>query len=139
MSQRDLDEIGLATRRAVLGEAHVARAQAATTAFDAPFQDYITRGAWGGVWSRDTISHRERSMITIALLAALGHDEELAMHCRATARTGASADDICEALLHVAVYAGVPAANRAIKIAKAVFAELEDTARAADETNRGKE
>ncbi|MBB98813.1 MAG: 4-carboxymuconolactone decarboxylase [Rhodobacteraceae bacterium] len=139
MSQRDLDETGLATRRAVLGEAHVARAQAATTAFDAPFQDYITRGAWGGVWSRDTISHRERSMITIALLAALGHDEELAMHCRATARTGASADDICEALLHVAVYAGVPAANRAIKIAKAVFAELEDTARAADETNRGEE
>lgn len=139
MTRRDLDETGLATRRAVLGEAHVARAQAATTAFDAPFQDYITRGAWGGVWARDTISHRERSMITIALLAALGHDEELAMHCRATARTGASADDICEALLHVAVYAGVPAANRAIKIAKAVFAELEDTARAADETNRGKE
>ncbi|WP_425089167.1 4-carboxymuconolactone decarboxylase [Stappia sp.] len=139
MSPRDLDETGLATRRAVLGEAHVARAQAATTAFDAPFQDYITRGAWGGVWSRDTISHRERSMITIALLAALGHDEELAMHCRATARTGASADDICEALLHVAVYAGVPAANRAIKIAKAVFAELGDTARAADETNRGEE
>ncbi|MBL6430677.1 MAG: 4-carboxymuconolactone decarboxylase [Alphaproteobacteria bacterium] len=128
MSQRELDETGLATRRAVLGEAHVARAQAATTAFDAPFQDYITRGAWGGVWSRDTISHRERSMITIALLAALGHDEELAMHCRATARTGASAEDVCEALLHVAVYAGVPAANRAIKIAKAVFAELEDTA-----------
>jgi 4-carboxymuconolactone decarboxylase len=137
MSQRDLDETGLATRRAVLGEAHVARAQAATTAFDAPFQDYITRGAWGGVWSRNTISHRERSMITIALLAALGHDEELAMHCRATARTGASADDVCEALLHVAVYAGVPAANRAIKIAKAVFAELDETAGAAETTKRG--
>ena len=124
MSQRDLDETGLATRRAVLGEAHVARAQAATTAFDAPFQDYITRGAWGGVWSRDTISHRERSMITIALLAALGHDEELAMHCRATARTGASADDICEALLHVAVYAGVPAANHALKIIKKTYGEM---------------
>ncbi|SDU43713.1 4-carboxymuconolactone decarboxylase [Stappia sp. ES.058] len=139
MTQRDLDDTGLATRRAVLGEAHVARARAATTAFDAPFQDYITRGAWGGVWSRDTISHRERSMITIALLAALGHDEELAMHCRATARTGASADDICEALLHVAVYAGVPAANRAIKIAKAVFAEMEAAAGAADETTRGEQ
>ncbi|WP_029058189.1 4-carboxymuconolactone decarboxylase [Stappia stellulata] len=139
MTRRDLDEAGLATRRAVLGEAHVARAQAATTAFDAPFQDYITRGAWGGVWSRDTISHRERSMITIALLAALGHDEELAMHCRATARTGASAEDVCEALLHVAVYAGVPAANRAIKIAKAVFAEMEGAARAADTNNRGEE
>jgi 4-carboxymuconolactone decarboxylase len=139
MTRRDLDEAGLATRRAVLGEAHVARAQAATTTFDAPFQDYITRGAWGGVWSRDTISHRERSMITIALLAALGHDEELAMHCRATARTGASAEDICEALLHVAVYAGVPAANRAIKIAKAVFAEMEDAARAADTNSRGEQ
>lgn len=125
MSEDDPREGGLATRRAVLGEAHVARAQAGTTEFDAPFQDYITRGAWGTVWARDTISRRERSMITIALLAALGHDEELAMHCRATARTGASRDDVCEALLHVAVYAGVPAANRAIKIAKAVFAEME--------------
>lgn len=117
-------DIGLATRRAVLGEAHVARAQTATTAFDAPFQDLITEGAWGRVWTSEAISRRERSMLTIALLAALGHDEELAMHCRATVRTGASAEDVREALMHVAIYAGVPAANRALKIAKAVFAEL---------------
>lgn len=117
-------DIGLATRRAVLGKAHVARAQGATTAFDAPFQDLITEGAWGRVWASEAISRRERSMLTIALLAALGHDEELAMHCRATVRTGASAEDVREALMHVAIYAGVPAANRALKIAKAVFAEM---------------
>ncbi|MHC5655678.1 4-carboxymuconolactone decarboxylase [Stappia sp. ICDLI1TA098] len=120
---RDPYDDGVATRRAVLGEAHVARAQAAATAFDAPFQELITRGAWGTVWSSDAITRRERSMITVALLAALGQDEELAMHCRACARTGASADDVREALMHVAIYAGVPAANRAIRIARAAFAE----------------
>lgn len=109
---------GEATRRAVLGDAHVDRASAATEPFDQPFQDFITRGAWGTVWSGGHLSKRERSMITIALLAALGHDEEVAMHVRATANTGASAEDIREALMHVAVYAGVPAANRAFKIAK---------------------
>ena len=109
MNGQDPFEAGMATRKAVLGETHVARAEAARDDFDGPFQDLITRGAWGGVWARDTISRRERSMITIALLAALGHDEELAMHCRATARTGASREDVCEALLHVAIYAGVPA------------------------------
>lgn len=118
-------ETGLATRRAVLGAAHVARAQAAQTAFDARFQELITRGAWGTVWSGTAISRRERSMLTIALLAALGHDEELAMHCRATRRTGASADDIREALLHVAIYAGVPAANSAFRVARAALAEAE--------------
>lgn len=127
---------GMATRRAVLGDAHVDRARAATDSLDAPFQELITRGAWGTVWSRDTISRRERSMITVALLAALGHDEELAMHCRATARTGASRDDICEALLHVAVYAGVPAANRAIKIARSVFAELEESRNGSEGASR---
>jgi len=114
---------GMKTRRAVLGDAHVDRAEAAKTAFDADFQSFITEGAWGSVWSRPGLTKRERSLITIALLAALGHDEEVAMHVRATAQTGASADDIKEALLHVAVYAGVPAANRAVKIAKR---ELED-------------
>lgn len=120
----DLANRGMETRRAVLGDAHVDRAQAATSDFDAPFQELITRGAWGSVWSRPELSHRERSLITIALLAALGHDEEVAMHVRATANTGASADDIREALLHVAIYAGVPAANRAFKIAKRVLAEM---------------
>jgi len=106
------------TRRAVLGDAHVDRANAAMTSFDADFQDFITEGAWGSVWSRPGLTRRERSMITIALLAALGHDEEVAMHVRATANTGASAGDIKEALLDVAVYAGVPAANRAFRIAR---------------------
>ena len=114
----------MATRRAVLGDAHVDRASANTTAFDAPFQSFITEGAWGSVWSRPALTKRERSMITIALLAALGHDEEVAMHIRATANTGATETDIQEALLHVAVYAGVPAANRAYKIAKDVYAKM---------------
>jgi 4-carboxymuconolactone decarboxylase len=114
---------GMATRRAVLGDVHVDRAEASKTAFDADFQRLITEGAWGSVWSRPGLTHRERSLITIALVAALGHDEEVAMHVRATANTGASAGDIKEALLHVAVYAGVPAANRAFKIAKAELAK----------------
>jgi 4-carboxymuconolactone decarboxylase len=105
----------------------VDRAEAAKTDFDAPFQTLITEGAWGSVWSRDTISKRERSMLTIALLAGLGNDHELAMHIRATARTGASRQDVLEALLHVAIYAGVPRANHAIKIAKETFAEMEET------------
>lgn len=115
---------GTDIRRKVLGPAHVDRAQAATTAFDAPFQALITDAAWGHVWSRDTISLRERSMLTIALLAALGNDEELAMHIRATRNTAASEADVMEALLHVAIYAGVPRANRAIKIAKETFADM---------------
>jgi 4-carboxymuconolactone decarboxylase len=114
---------GMFTRRSVLGDAHVDRATAAQTSFDADFQAFITEGAWGSVWSRPGLTKRERSMITLALLAALGHDEEVAMHVRATANTGASPDDIKEALLHVAVYAGVPAANRAFKIAKQELAK----------------
>lgn len=120
----DLQATGRATRRRVLGEAHVTRAEAASTAFDAPFQALITDAAWGHVWSRGTISLRERSMLTIALLAGLGNDHELALHLRATANTGASEDDVMEALLHVAIYAGVPRANHAIKIAKETFAEM---------------
>ncbi|MGI9503731.1 MAG: 4-carboxymuconolactone decarboxylase [Geminicoccaceae bacterium] len=108
-------------RRGVLGDAHVDRAEAGKTDFDVDFQRFITEGAWGSVWSRPGLTRRERSLLTITLLAALGHDEELAMHLRAAANTGASPDDIKEALLHVAVYAGVPAANRAIKIAKSVL------------------
>lgn len=114
---------GMAVRRAVLGDAHVDRAEARKTAFDADFQTFITEGAWGSVWARPGLTRRERSLITLALLAALGHDEEVAMHLRATANTGASAEDVKEALLHVAVYAGVPAANRAFRIAKEVYAE----------------
>lgn len=118
---------GMATRRAILGDAHVDRARANTTAFDQDFQTFITEAAWGSIWSRPHFSNRERSIVTLALLAALGHDEEFAMHVRATAQTGATREDVLEALLHVAVYAGVPAANSAIKLAKQVFAESETT------------
>jgi len=122
----DRYETGMATRRAVLGDAHVDRAEAAKTAFDQPFQSLITEGAWGTVWSDDTISRRERSMLTLALLAATGNFEEIPMHIRATANTGASADDVLQAFLHVAIYAGVPKANHAIKLARQTFAEMED-------------
>lgn len=115
---------GMATRRRVLGAAHVDRAESEKTDFDSPYQALITEAAWGHVWSRKTISPRERSMLTIALLAGLGNDHELAMHIRATANTGASPDDVLEALLHVAIYAGVPRANHAIKIAKETFAMM---------------
>jgi 4-carboxymuconolactone decarboxylase len=119
----DLRRQGMATRRRVLGDAYVDRA-VAETASDAPFQALITDAAWGHVWSRETISLRERSMLTIALLAGLGNDHELALHIRATANTGASEADVMEALLHVAIYAGVPRANHAIKIAKDTFAAM---------------
>lgn len=123
----DSKSIGETTRRAVLGDAHVDRAIAATTPFDAPFQDLITQSAWEGLWSRSNWSKRDRSIVTIALLAALGHEEEVAMHVRATARTGASEDDIREALMHVAIYAGVPAANTAFRIAKRTLTEMNAT------------
>lgn len=116
---------GMKTRCSVLGDAHVDRAQANQTPFDGPFQEMITEGAWGTVWSRPNWTKRERSMVTIALLAALGHHDEVAMHIRATANTGATKDDIREALMHVAIYAGVPAANHAFKIAKATYAEMD--------------
>lgn len=116
---------GLAVRRSVLGESHVDRAEVAATGFDQPFQELITEAAWGTVWARPGFTKRERSIVTLALLAALGHDEEVAMHVRATANTGASRDDIREAFLHVAIYAGVPAANRAFRIAKEVFSEMD--------------
>ncbi len=117
---------GMAARRKVLGEAHVDAALAAVTPFTEDFQTLITESAWGSVWSRDTISLRERSMITIALLAALGQDDEVAMHVRATRNTGASLADIKEALLHVAIYAGVPAANHAFKIAAKTYAMMRE-------------
>ncbi|MEM9349379.1 MAG: 4-carboxymuconolactone decarboxylase [Pseudomonadota bacterium] len=121
----DKHEAGMKVRREVLGDSHVDRAEAAKSDFDAPFQGLITEGAWGTVWSDATISRRERSMLTLALLAATGNFEEIPMHIRATARTGASRDDIMQAFLHVAIYAGVPKANHAIKLAKATFAEME--------------
>lgn len=118
-------EKGDATRRKVLGEAHVNRSRQGDAVLDPPFVDLITEAAWGHVWSRSTISLRERSMITVALLAGLGNHEELRLHLRATANTGATKEDVLEALMHVAIYAGVPRANSAIRIAREVFAELE--------------
>ena len=128
MADASLYDRGMATRRAVLGDNHVDGATARMSEFDHDFQSFITEGAWGSVWSRPGISRRERSMITLALLAALGHDEELAMHVRATANTGASPEDIKEALLHVAVYAGVPAANRAFRIAREQLEKRQEAA-----------
>ncbi len=116
---------GMEVRRRVLGDAHVDRAEAARAPLDTPFQTLITEGAWGTVWASDTISPRERSMLTLALLAALGNFEEIPMHIRATARTGASREDVMEAFQHVAIYAGVPRANHAIKLAKQTYAEME--------------
>jgi 4-carboxymuconolactone decarboxylase len=118
-------ETGMQVRRRVLGDAHVDRAEAAKNGLDTPFQTLITEGAWGTVWASEAISLRERSMLTLALLAAVGNFEEIPMHVRATAQTGASPQDVMEAFQHVAIYAGVPRANHAIKLAKATFAEME--------------
>lgn len=114
---------GMEIRRSVLGNAHVDNAERNKTDFDKDFQEYITNNAWGSVWSRPGLTKRERSLITIAILAAMGHEDELGMHIRATKNTGATHEDIKEVLLHTAVYAGVPAANSAIKIAKEIIAQ----------------
>jgi 4-carboxymuconolactone decarboxylase len=115
----------MAVRRSVLGDAHVDRAEATKTDLDTPFQELITEAAWGTVWASDAISRRERSMLTLALLAATGNFEEIPMHIRATARTGATKRDVMEAFQHVAIYAGVPRANHAIKLARKTYEEME--------------
>lgn len=117
---------GMRTRRAVLGDAHVDRAEAQRSELDEAFQTLITESAWGTVWSSDAITRRERSMLTLALLAATGNFEEIPMHIRATRRTGASKRDVAEAFQHVAVYAGVPRANHALKLARRTYAEMEE-------------
>jgi 4-carboxymuconolactone decarboxylase len=115
---------GMAVRREVLGDEHVDRAIAGTTQFTEPFQDFITRYAWGEIWSRPGLSRLERSIITLTALAALGRDHELGMHVKAALRNGLTPDQIAEVLLQVAVYAGVPAANRAFAIAQQVLREV---------------
>jgi 4-carboxymuconolactone decarboxylase len=117
---------GMHVRREVLGDAHVNRAQAAQTEFDVDFQRFITEVAWGSLWARPGLDRRTRSLITIGILAALGRTEELALHLRATENTGALPAEVAEALLHVAVYAGVPAANTAFGIARKTFAAPAD-------------
>lgn len=117
---------GMQTRRLVLGDEHVDQAEASKTSLDTDFQRLITESAWGTVWASDGISLRERSMLTLALLAATGNFEEIPMHIRATVNTGASKRDVVEALQHVAIYAGVPRANHALKLAKQTFNDMED-------------
>lgn len=119
----DTYEQGMAVRRQVLGDAHVDRAIGRTDAFTEDFQRLITRYAWGEIWSRDGLDRRTRSCITLALLAALGHDEELAMHVRAALRNGLDPDEIKEVLLQVAIYAGIPAANSAFAVAQRTLSE----------------
>jgi len=119
-TDQDRTNDGMRTRREVLGNDHVDRAIANTTDFTSPFQDFITRYAWGDVWSRPGLTRADRSMITLAILATLRQEHELAMHVRAALRNGVTASQIQEVLLQVAVYAGVPAANRAFEIAAEV-------------------
>ena len=123
MPDSDRYERGMKVRRQVLGDAHVDRAIANTTPFDEDFQRYITQAAWGDVWARPGLDHRTRHLVTLALLAALGREAELEMHVRATRNTGVTPDDLREVFLHVAVYAGVPAANSAFAAAKRAYAQ----------------
>ena len=120
-------------RREVLGDEHVDRALARQTGLDAPFQRLVTELAWGSVWARPDLDRRTRSLITIAILAALGRRDELELHLRATRNTGATSEEVREALLHVAVYAGVPAANSAMALAKDVLAPADSTHRSGDD------
>lgn len=121
-------ETGMQIRRQVLGDAHVERAQAKKTEFDQQFQEMITETAWGNLWANEDITRRERSMLTLALLAATGNFNEIPMHIRATQNTGATPQDVMQAFMHVAIYAGVPAANHAIKLAKETYQEMESGA-----------
>lgn len=119
---------GMRIRREVLGDEHVDRAIAGTTPFTEPFQEFITRTAWGDVWARPGLDRRTRSCITLAVLTALRAEGEIAMHVRAAIRNGVTADEIAEVLLHTSVYAGVPAANAAFAIAQQVLAGPDDPA-----------
>jgi 4-carboxymuconolactone decarboxylase len=121
---------GMRTRREVLGHEHVDRAQAASDDFTGDFQEFITRYAWGTLWTREGIGRRERSLVTLALLAGLGREGELPLHVRGALNNGVTRDEIKEVFLHVAVYAGVPAANSAFASARRTFDELADTAAA---------
>ena len=125
MSERDdpLFDAGMAVRRKVLGDAHVDRAQAGATPFTQPFQDYIVRSVWGQVWTREGIDRRTRRLLTLALLAALGHEHELDMHVRAALADGVPPEEISEVFLQVGAYAGVPAANRAFAIGQRALGE----------------
>jgi 4-carboxymuconolactone decarboxylase len=122
----DSEDRGMRVRREVLGDDHVDRAIAATDPFTADFQALITRYAWGDVWARPGLDRRTRSCVTLALLSSLGSEEEFEMHLAAAVRNGVTREEITEVLLHVAVYAGVPRANRAFAIAQAAFRSADD-------------
>jgi 4-carboxymuconolactone decarboxylase len=122
---------GMTVRREVLGDAHVDRSVAATTPFTEPFQDFITRYAWGDIWSRPGLSRAERSLVTLGVLTAMQHETELAMHVKAALRNGLTPEQIGEVILHVSVYAGVPVANRAFPIAQRAIAEAREEGTAA--------
>jgi 4-carboxymuconolactone decarboxylase len=131
-------DIGMRVRKEVLGSEHVERAQAHTTEFDADFQRFITESAWGSVWARPDLDRRTRSLVTIAILAALGR-EELALHLHASQNIGVDPHEIAEVLLHVAVYAGVPAANTAFSLAKKEFGQQASASKERDTTKASQE
>ena len=124
MSKTEKYEKGMQVRRSVLGNAHVDRAEASKTGLDDGFQELITEAAWGTVWAGDHFTKRERSLITLALLAGQGNSEEIALHVRAAQNTGTSPEDIMETMFHVAIYCGIPKANYAIKIVKQTLSDL---------------
>ena len=126
MDDKDLYDRGMAVRRSVLGDAHVDRSLERATDFDTDFQEFITKTAWGQIWTRPGLDIRTRSMLTIAMLAALGKDGELKLHIRATRNTGVTRDEVKEILMQAAVYAGVPAGNHAMALARAVYAEMDE-------------
>ncbi|WP_211113253.1 4-carboxymuconolactone decarboxylase [Azospirillum endophyticum] len=126
IKDKDLYDRGMAVRRSVLGDAHVDRSLERATDFDADFQEFITKTAWGQIWTRPGLDIRTRSMLTIAMLAALGKDGELKLHIRATRNTGVTRAEVKEILMQAAVYAGVPAGNHAIALARAVYAEMDE-------------
>jgi len=129
-----MTEDAAAVRREVLGDEHVDRSAAAASEFSAPWQEFVTDHAWGAVWTRSGLDRRTRSMITLALLAGLGHQHELGLHVRAAVRNGVTAAEIREVLMHTAVYAGVPAANTAFGVAQRVLAELGEPSAVRDES-----
>ena len=137
MPEKGLYDRGMAVRRTVLGDAHVDRSLARATEFDGDFQEYITKQAWGSIWTRPGLDIRTRSMLTLAMLAALGKDGEFKLHVRATRNTGVTRDEVKEILLQAAVYAGVPAANHAIALARGVYEEMDAEDAKAGDHSRG--
>lgn len=128
MDERERYDAGIELRRAVLGNAHVERAQASTNEFNADFQDLITRYAWGEIWTRPGLQRSTRSLLTIAMTVALNHPNELRMHLRAASNNGVARDEIKETLMQCAIYCGLPAANHAFRLAQEVFDELDAAA-----------